>query len=162
MSSSAARAVPAGVRIRRRRGVPGVPAPTGPFSWSVTRGGLVFLSGIRGIDPSTGRPDKGDGSRVRRIFEHLAALLEASGSSPRDVLSTRVYVTDMARHRPLINAGFARFFGTEVPARTIVEVRALNQGDTIELEAVAAVRPRPGRPRRRAGSGVRRRRRLAR
>jgi enamine deaminase RidA (YjgF/YER057c/UK114 family) len=160
MSSSAARAastVSAGGRIRRRRDVPGVPKPTGPFSWSVTCGGLVFLSGIRGIDPSTGRPDEGDGSRVRRIFQHLAALLEASGSSPRDVLSTRVYVTDMARHRPLVNAGFARFFGTELPARTIVEVRALNQGDTIELEVVAVRRPRPARPRRRAWSRVRRR-----
>ncbi len=165
MSSSAARPAPAETRstrarsaggIRRRRDVPGLPEPTGPYSWSVTHGGLVFLSGIRGIDPSTGRPDKGDGSRVRRVFEHLAALLEASGSSPRDVLSTRVYVTDMARHRPLINAGFTRFFGTELPVRTIVEVRALNQGDTIELEVVAALRQRSAKPRRRAGSGVRR------
>lgn len=146
MSSSAARRAPeeitstrapSAVGIRRRRDVPGLPEPTGPYSWSVTHGGLVFLSGIRGIDPSTGHPDEGDRSRVRRIFKHLAKLLEASGSSPRDVLSTRVYVTDMARHRPLINAGFTRFFGTELPARTIVEVRALNQDDTIEVEVIA-------------------------
>lgn len=145
MSSSVARpSSPAG-RIRRRRDVAGVPEPPGPFSWSVAYRGLVFLSGIRGIDPSTGRPDEGDESRIRRIFAHLAALLEASGSSPRDVLSTRVYVTDMARHRPMVNAEFTRFFGAELPARTIVEVRALNQGDTIELEAVAARRHRPAR-----------------
>ncbi len=126
----------------------GVPAPPGPFSWSVAWGELVFLSGIRGIDPVTRRPADGDALRIRRIFEHLARLLEASGSSLRDVLSIRVYVTHMGRHRPLVNAAFARFFGTELPARTIVEVRGLNQGDSIELEAVAARRrrsPRTGR-----------------
>lgn len=130
-----------GARLRRRRAVPGVPEPTGPFSWSVAYGELVFLSGIRGIDPATGRPARGDGPRIRRIFDHLSRLLAANGSSPRHVISTRVYVTDMALHRPLVNAAFARFFGRELPARTIVEVRNLNQRDTIELEAVAA-RPR--------------------
>ena len=168
MSSSAARPVSAETSstrarsargIRRRRDVSGLPEPTGPYCWSVTHGGLVFFSGIRGIDPFTGRPDEGDRSRVRRIFEHLAVLLKASGSSPRDVLSTRVYVTDMARHRPLVNAGFTRFFGTELPARTIVEVRGLNQRDTIELEAVAALRYRPSKTRRRGWPNVRGRRR---
>jgi hypothetical protein len=48
----------------------------------------------------------------------------------------------MARHRPLVNAAFARFFGTALPARTIVEVRGLNQNDTVELEAVAVRQPR--------------------
>lgn len=143
MSSSAARPSTAAAPIRRRRDVAGVPEPPGPFSWSVAYRELVFLSGIRGIDPATGRPDEDDESRIRRIFAHLAALLGANGSSPRHVLSTRVYVTDMARHRPLVNAAFTRFFGAELPARTIVEVRALNQEDTIELEAVAA---RPRRP----------------
>lgn len=120
----------------------GIPAPTGPFSWSVAWGELVFLSGIRGIDPATGRPVDGDVPRVRRIFTHLARLLDGNGSSPRHVLSTRVYVTDMARHRPLVNAAFTRFFGAALPARTVVEVRALNQHDTIELEAVAVRRRR--------------------
>jgi len=122
--------------------VAGVPAPPGPFSWSVASGDLVFLSGIRGVDPATGRPAGGDARRIRRIFEHLTRLLEASGSSLCDVLSTRVYVTHMRHHRPLVNAAFARFFGTAFPVRTIVEVRALNQGDSIELEAVAARRRR--------------------
>jgi len=42
--------------------------------------------------------------------------------------------------RPLVNEAFTVFFGGTLPARTIVEVRALNQSDTIEIEAIAARR----------------------
>jgi len=118
--------------------IAGVPAPAGPFSWSVAYGRLLFLSGIRGIDPVTGSPVPGDAERIRLIFDYLARILEAHGACPGDVVSTRVFVTDMGRHRPLVNDAFTAFFGAELPARTIVEVRALNQDDTIELEAVAA------------------------
>lgn len=134
------------MRIRRQRAVAGVPRPPGPFSWSVAYGELVFLAGIRGIDPATGRPADGDERRITLIFAHLARVLTANGSSLGDVLSTRVFVTDMGRHRPLVNAAFTRFFGAALPARTIVEVRALNEGDTIEMEAVAVRRRRPRRP----------------
>ncbi len=126
--------------IERRHAIDGVSAPTGPFAWSVAWGDLVFVSGLRGIDPATGRPAGSDAARLRLIFEHLERILAASGSSLRDVLSTRVYVTDMARHRPMVNEAFERAFGAERPTRTIVEVRGLNQHDTIEIEVVAARR----------------------
>jgi 2-iminobutanoate/2-iminopropanoate deaminase len=104
----------------------------------VAWGNLVFISGIRGIDPSTGAPAAGDARRLSLIFGHLARILEASGCAPRDVLAARVYVTEMSRHRPQVNEAFTKFFGSALPARTIVEVRALNQGDTIEIEVIAA------------------------
>jgi 2-iminobutanoate/2-iminopropanoate deaminase len=115
-----------------------MPTPTGPFAWSARCGDLLFVSGLRGIDPQSGRPAETDEERVELIFRHLAAVLAAGGSSLQHVLSTRVYVTDMRRHRPLVNAAYERAFGDDAPTRTIVEVRALNQEDTIELEAIAA------------------------
>ncbi len=154
MSSSAGRVTPRRGAIERRGAIAGVPEPAGPFSWSVAYGRLLFLSGIRGIDPATGSPIPGDAERIRLIFDHLARILEAHGASPRDVVSTRVFVTDMGRHRPLVNDAFVRFFGADLPARTIVEVRALNQDDTIELEAIAAC----GGGARRSGARRRRRR----
>jgi 2-iminobutanoate/2-iminopropanoate deaminase len=134
----AAGSSPGAAGIRRERAIAGVPDPTGPFAWSVARGGLVFVSGVRGIDPATGAPAPDDARRIRLIFAHLARILAANGCAPGDVLSTRVYVTDLARHRPLVNEAFARFFGAALPTRTIVEVRALNQGDTVEVEVVAS------------------------
>lgn len=131
---------PAGPAIRREHAIAGVPEPTGPFAWSVAWGDLVFVSGVRGIDPATRTPAPDDEGRVRLIFEHLQRILRANGCGPQDVLATRVYVTEMSRHRPLINEAYARFFGTALPTRTIVEVRALNQADTIEVEVIAARR----------------------
>jgi enamine deaminase RidA (YjgF/YER057c/UK114 family) len=52
-------------------------------------------------------------------------------------LSARVYVTEMSKHRPLVNEAFERAFGDELPTRTIVEVSALNQEDSIEVEVIA-------------------------
>lgn len=130
--------VPGGTGIERRASIPGLPGPTGPFSWSTTWEGLVFLSGIRGIDPSSGEPANSDQERLQFIFQHLKRALEENGSSLDLVVSTRVYVTDMPIHRPLVNEAFKRVFGDELPTRTIVEVSSLNQGDSIEIEAVAA------------------------
>ena len=119
-----------------------MPPPTGPFAWSVAWGNLVFVSGLRGIDPATGEPAETDRTRLGLIFSHLERALSASGSSLRDVLATRVYVTDMKRHRPLVNEAFEQVFGSDLPTRTILQVSALNQADTIELEVIAAQRSR--------------------
>lgn len=124
--------------IERRLEVAGLPAPTGPFAWSTAWRDLVFVAGLRGLDPATGRPAATDEERLRLIFAHLERVLEANGSSLQRVLATRVYVTDLRRHRPLVNAAFERAFGAERPTRTIVEVSALNQDDSIEIEVIAA------------------------
>jgi 2-iminobutanoate/2-iminopropanoate deaminase len=106
-------------------------------SWN----GLVFVSGVRGVDPQTGSPAGDDERRLQLIFEHLRRILEQAGSSLQAVLSSTVYVTDMARLRPLVNEAYVRAFGANLPTRTIVEVAALNQGDSVEIEVIAAQRP---------------------
>jgi hypothetical protein len=46
-----------------------------------------------------------------------------------------VYVTDMARHRPLVNRVQEELWGGgPYPPRTIVEVSRLNQEDIVEVE----------------------------
>lgn len=124
--------------MKRLTRLDGLPQPTGPYAWAVAFGDMLFVSGLRGIDATSGKPVEGDRERVDLIFQYLERILAANGSCPRLVLATRVYVTDMATLRPLVNEGYDHFFGTEQPTRTIVEVRGLNQDDSIEIEAVAA------------------------
>ena len=126
--------------VARQVRIPGLPAPTGPYAWTVSYGGVVHISGLRGIDEQTGRPVDGDAQRLQTIFQHLQAILGAHGCRRSDVLATRVYVTDMARLRPLVNEAYESFFGDEAPTRTIVEVRGLNQDDTVEIEFLIADR----------------------
>lgn len=125
---------PGAVGTRRERVIAGVPDRP-----ARSRGRLRGAASCSspGSAASTRRPAPDDARRIQLIFAHLTRILAANGCAPGDVLSTRVYVTDLARHRPLVNEAFARFFGAALPTRTIVEVRALNQGDTVEVEVVA-------------------------
>ena len=56
--------------------IEGIPEPTGPWNWSVGWNGLVFISGIRGIDLRTGQPADGDERRLELIFDHMRRILD--------------------------------------------------------------------------------------
>ncbi|MBX2806290.1 MAG: RidA family protein [Hyphomicrobiales bacterium] len=123
--------------IERKRLVPDIPEPTGPWNWRVTWNGLVFVSGIRGIDLLTGEPAESHEKRLELIFQHMGRILADAGSSLHHVMSSTVYVTDMAALRPLVNDAYVKVFADNLPTRTIIEVAGLNQNDSIEIEIVA-------------------------
>jgi 2-iminobutanoate/2-iminopropanoate deaminase len=123
--------------IRRNSQIDGIPEPTGPFNWTAEWNGLVFVSGVRGIDTLTGQPAENDAHRLELIFEHLRRILASVGSSLDHVLSSTVYVTDM-NLRPLVNSACVKAFGSHLPTRTIVQVTALNQNDSVEITVIAA------------------------
>jgi 2-iminobutanoate/2-iminopropanoate deaminase len=129
--------VPAMNDIRRNSWIDGIPEPTGPFHWTAEWNGLAFVSGVRGIDPLTGQPARDDARRLELIFEHLGRILASVGSSLEHVLSSTVYVTDM-NVRPMVNDAYVNAFGSHLPTRTIVQVAALNQNDSIEISVIAA------------------------
>jgi 2-iminobutanoate/2-iminopropanoate deaminase len=126
--------------IRRTFSVPDVPDATGPWARAVEWNGMVFLSGVRGLAPETGRPADALEERVRLVFEYIRKTLAVHGCSFASVLATRVYVTDMERIRPLVNDAYMAAFGNAWPTRTIVQVVALNQHDDLEIEVVAVRR----------------------
>jgi 2-iminobutanoate/2-iminopropanoate deaminase len=114
---------------------PGAFKPTGTWSLGVRAGDFVFVSGMRGIDPATNTLVTGDEARVRRAFLNMQTIVEAAGGGLRDAVRLVVYVTDMNRHRPLVNKIQEEFWGGgPYPPRTIVEVSRLNQDDIVEVE----------------------------
>ena len=132
---------------------PHAAAPTGPFAQAVRAGDFVFVAGQRGIEPGTGALAVGTPEKVRRAFENIRAILEAAGTSLEHVVMSRVYVRDMAGHRPIVNEAYQRYFPQGPPPRTIVEVARLNQDDEVEIEVVAWVPPRRAAPRGRGRGG---------
>lgn len=126
---------------------PKAAAPTGPFVQAVRAGDFVFVAGQRGIEPGTGALVAGIPEKVRRAFENIRAILEAAGTSLDYVVMSRVYVRDMAGHRPIVNEAYERYFPHGPPPRTIVEVSRLNQDDEVEIEVVAWVPPQKPAPR---------------
>ncbi len=114
---------------------PGAIKPTGTWSLGVRAGDFVFVAGMRGIDPPTGELVGGDEARVRQAFLNMQTIAQAAGCELRDAVRLVVYVTDMGRHRPIVNQIQQELWaGTPYPPRTIVEVSRLNQDDIVEVE----------------------------
>jgi 2-iminobutanoate/2-iminopropanoate deaminase len=109
--------------------------PTGPWSLAVRAGDFVFVAGMRGIDPATNNLVEGEGPRVRQAFHNMQTIVEAAGGTLRNAVRLVVYVTDMDRYRPLVNAIQKELWDEgPYPPRTIVEVSRLNQDDIVEVE----------------------------
>jgi len=110
---------------------------TGTSHRVVECNGLLFTGGITAQRLPAGIEDQ-----IRQVLGQLAELLEAGGSSMTGVLSTTVYLTDMA-HREALNAIWVEAFGGELPTRATVGVSALTRPEMeIELTAIAAVEDR--------------------
>lgn len=115
----------------------GAPKAIGPYSQAVTWNGLVFLSGQIPLDPATGQLVEGDiVAQTERVLENLRAVLEASGSSFEKVLKTTVFLKDMGSF-PKMNEVYARYFGTNPPARSTVEAARLPRDVQVEIDCIA-------------------------
>lgn len=109
--------------------------PTGAWSLASRAGDFVFVAGMRGIDPATNELVAGDEARILQAFRNMEHIAASEGASLSDAVRLTVYVTDMARHRPLVNQVQSELWsGGPYPPRTILEVAALNQGDIFEVD----------------------------
>lgn len=115
------------------------PAAIGPYSQAVQTGNLIFVSGQIAIDPKTGNlSGSTTEEQAKQVFENIKAILESRGLSLESVVKTTVFLTDINDFQA-VNTVYARYFKTDCPARSAVEVGALPKGAKIECEAIAAV-----------------------
>lgn len=113
----------------------GAITPTGTWSLGARAGDFVYVVGMRGIDPASNRLLEGEEARVRGAFSNMQAIAASEGARLADCVRLVVYVTDMARIRPLVNRVQEELWaGGPYPPRTIVEVSRLNQDDIVEVE----------------------------
>lgn len=96
----------------------GAPAAVGPYSAGVrTPAGasFIFVSGQLPLDPFSGEIVRGDlGAQVARALHNGLAVVEAGGSSLRDIVKTTVFVTDLSEFAA-VNEAYAEFFQTCAP-----------------------------------------------
>jgi enamine deaminase RidA (YjgF/YER057c/UK114 family) len=109
--------------------------PTGTWSVAARAGDFLFVAGMRGIDPATNTLVDGDEARIRQAFRNMQSVAASEGAMLTDCVRLVVYVTDMFRYRPIVNAVQAELWlEGKFPPRTIVEVDRLNQDDIVEVE----------------------------
>ena len=100
------------------------PAALGPYSTATIYGGVIYLSGMIGVNPQTGKaPEGGTLAQAAQAFENIKTVLGELGADTADVLKTTVYLTNMADFGE-VNKLYAEVFGPDYPARTCVEVSA--------------------------------------
>ena len=124
-------------------GPAGALAPTGTWSVGARTGDFVFVAGMRGIDPKTNTLVAGDEARIRQAFLNMKLIAQSEGAALHDAVRIVVYVTDMARLRPLVNKVQEELWASgPYPPRTIVEVARLNQDDFFEVEGTFYAPPK--------------------
>lgn len=114
------------------------PKAIGPYSTAACAGGCVFMSGMLGIDPATGKLISDDvEAQARKAFENVRCVLEEMSLTAGSVLKTTVFLTDLSDFGK-VNAIYAEFFGPDYPARSCVQVSRLPMDAKIEIEAIAS------------------------
>ncbi len=115
------------------------PQAIGPYSQGVVANGFLFVSGQIPIDPATGNVVEGDiEAQTERVFRNLAAIVAAAGSAMDRVVKTTVFLKDMGEFARM-NAVYARFFPSQPPARSTVEVARLPRDVKVEMDLMALV-----------------------
>ena len=120
------------------------PIPKAPYSQAIVADGLVFVAGQACINPKTGEFEYGDvRSETRRTLENIRIILEASGSSMKDVVRVGVFLADLGEFAAM-NEVYKEFFPEDQPARTTVGVQL--RKIKVEIDCVACVnKPRKKR-----------------
>jgi 2-iminobutanoate/2-iminopropanoate deaminase len=115
------------------------PKAIGPYSQAIVWNGMAFLSGQIPLDPATGELVEGDiAVQTERVLENLKAVLAACGSSLDKVVKTTVFLKDLAEFGRM-NEVYARYFPTNPPARSTVEVARLPRDVRVEIDVIACV-----------------------
>jgi 2-iminobutanoate/2-iminopropanoate deaminase len=107
-----------------------------PASTIVRGGPFLYVSGLCAVDPQTGqRVHATTVSETRLILSNLQRLLEAAGSSMRNVVKVNVLLASMLEAVPM-NDVYAKFFPDPPPARTVCGAR-LPDGCKVIIECTA-------------------------
>lgn len=102
---------------------------------AISTDNMVFTSGQLGINPLTGKLEKGIEAQTHASLKNLQAILAEAGLTLDDVVKTTVFVTDM-NDFAIVNQIYGSYF-TECPARSCVQVVKLPMDGLVEIECVA-------------------------
>lgn len=112
------------------------PAAIGPYSQAIEVNGMIFTSGVIPIIPATGElVDGGIQEQAEQAIGNLAALIKEAGADINNTVKTTVFIKDMNDFGK-VNEIYAKYFTTNFPARSCVEVARLPKDVLIEIEAI--------------------------
>ena len=130
-----------GAAVITRSNPQGLSTPTG-YSHVVSASGgkTVYIAGQVAFDAQGNLVGKGDlAAQTKQVFENLAIALKAAGATFSNVVKTNYYLRD-ASQVAIVREIRSKYFTSELPASTLVEVpRLANPDFLIEIEVIAVV-----------------------
>ena len=115
---------------------PLAPKAVGPYSQAVEAGGALYISGQLPVDGATGKMAEGIEAQTRQSLDNLGHILREAGYDYSNVVKTTVLLQSIGAFAAM-NAVYAGYFTSEMPARICFEVAALPMGALVEIDAVA-------------------------
>ena len=113
--------------------------PVVGYSRAVKVGAMIFVSGTTATDAEGNIVGKGDvRAQTIQAIENISTVLRRLGADLKDVVRTRLFVTNIKQWKQ-IGKAHSEFFKDIRPACTMVEVRRLASPKMlIEIEAAVA------------------------
>jgi len=109
----------------------------GPYNHAVRIGDFLFCAGQIPIDPASGNLVAGDiKAQTERVLQNVKASLDDQKITFANVIKRTVFMTDLADFGSM-NEVYAKYFTSNFPARSTVQVAALPKGANVEIETIA-------------------------
>jgi 2-iminobutanoate/2-iminopropanoate deaminase len=119
---------------------PRAPQAIGPYSQAIRfEGAMVYTSGQIPLDPVSGQVVGANiTEQTEQVLKNLTAVLDAAGASISTVVKVIVFLKNMGDFAEM-NAVYGKYFSTNPPARSAVEVARLPKDVLVEIECLALV-----------------------
>ncbi len=110
----------------------------GPYNHGVRAGDILFCAGQIPIDPAlpAGPLPADIKGQTERVLENVRLILEDQGLTFAHVVKTTVFLVNLGDFAAM-NEVYGRYFTTDCPARSTVQVAALPRGAQVEIEVIA-------------------------
>lgn len=108
------------------------------YARAVRVGDTIYVSGTTASSPDGVAGGNDPAAQAQFAINKIDTALQSLGSSLKDVVRTRVYVSDIANWEPVARVHGERF-GAIRPANTLVESRLVSGELLVEIEAEARI-----------------------
>ncbi|MGI6031579.1 MAG: RidA family protein [Eubacteriales bacterium] len=114
------------------------PQALGPYVQAVQVNGMLFASGMLGLDPATGELPEGVEAQAHQALRNVGVVLEEAGLDYSHVVKTTVFVKNLEDFAT-VNGIYATYFKDNYPARSCVEVARIPKDALVEIEIIAVL-----------------------